>query len=272
MGLRYKPMSKIGINGIGGKMGKAILNVLLERGHVLGAAFENDTYPDIGKDAGLLIARASLNVKINSINKNDLKSADGIIDFTSPRATLKLLDLVKELKKPIVIGTTGFTDEEKKKIQEASEIVPVLFSPNMSLGVNLLFKLTEMATKVLAADFDIEVFEAHHRMKVDAPSGTAKKLLEIIKSAVPVLNKSPLVYDRSTKTEKRTDKEIGVQVMRGGDIVGEHTVYFAGIGERIELTHRATSRDTFARGAVAALEFLLSKKPGLYDMNDVLGL
>jgi 4-hydroxy-tetrahydrodipicolinate reductase len=265
-------MLKIGINGIGGRMGKAILSVLLEKGHLLGAAFENDTYPDMGKDAGSLIAKASLNVKINQINKHDMKSVDGIIDFTSPKATLELLEIAKEIKMPIVIGTTGFTDDEKKKIQEAAEVTPVLFSPNMSLGINLLFKLTDMATKVLANDFDIEVFEAHHKLKVDAPSGTAKKLLEVIKSAIPALNNSPLVYDRSTKTEKRTDKEIGVQVMRGGDIVGEHTIYFAGIGERLELTHRASSRDTFARGAVVAMEFLATRKPGLYDMNDVLGL
>jgi 4-hydroxy-tetrahydrodipicolinate reductase len=263
-------MLKIGINGIGGKMGKTILNILLEKGHSLAAAFENDTYPDVGKDAGICVSK-NLGIIINLINKNDLNSADGIIDFSSPKATLKLLEVIKEIKKPIVIGTTGFTEEEKKQIQKTSEHAPVLFSPNMSLGVNLLFKLTEIAAKVLANDFDIEVFEAHHRFKVDAPSGTAKKLLEVIKS-VSSLEKSPLVYDRSLKNEKRSSREIGVQVMRGGDIVGEHTVYFAGIGERVELTHRASSRETFARGAVTAMEFLASANPGLYDMNDVLGL
>ncbi len=265
-------MLKIGVNGIGGKMGKAVLNVLLEKGHSLNAAFETDSYPDIGRDAGSLAIKGNHNVKINTINKNDLKSVDGIIDFSSPKATLKLLDIIKEIKKPIVIGTTGFTDQEKKKIQDASDYAPVLFSPNMSLGINLLFKLTETTAKVLGNNFDIEVFEAHHRLKVDAPSGTAKKLLDIIRTAVSSLNKAPLIYDRSIKNEKRTDKEIGIQVMRGGDIVGEHTVYFAGIGERLELTHRASSRETFARGAVAALEFLVSRDAGLYDMNDVLGL
>jgi 4-hydroxy-tetrahydrodipicolinate reductase len=265
-------MLKIGINGIGGRMGKIVLNVLLEKGHSLAAAFEIESYPDIGKDAGSLTIKGNLNVKINSINKNDLKSADGIIDFSTPRAALKLLEIIKEIKKPVVICTTGFTDDEKKKIAETSGLAPVLFSPNMSLGVNLLFKLTEMAAKVLGKDFDIEVFEAHHRQKIDAPSGTAKKLLEIIKSTVSSLNKAPLVYDRSVKKDKRSNEEIGVQVLRGGDILGEHTVYFAGTGERLELTHRLSSRETLARGAVAALEFLVSQKPGLYDMNDVLGI
>jgi len=265
-------MLKIGICGIGGKMGKTILEVLLSRGHSLGAAFEIEAYPGFGSDAGIASARGDLNVAINKINKDDLRKVDGVIDFSNPKATLELLEMLNDLKKPLVIGTTGFTEEDKKKIKEASKIMPVLFSPNMSLGVNLLFKLTETASKVLGNDFDIELFEAHHRFKTDAPSGTAKKLLEIIKDSVSNLQDAPLVYDRTKKNEKRTNKEIGVQVMRGGDIVGEHTVYFAGTGERLELTHKASSRETFARGAVAALEFLSSKGPGLYDMNDVLGL
>ena len=266
-------MLKIGICGIGGKMGKTIFNILIEKGHKLEAAFENDTYPDLGIDAGRLINGNNFNVKINIINKKDLEALDGVIDFSNPKATLKLLGFMIETKKPIVIGTTGFADDEKKKIYDAAKYIPVLFSPNMSLGVNLLFKLTELASKVLANDFDVEVFEAHHKLKIDAPSGTAKKLLNIISSSAPSLNSAPLVYDRSINNEKRKTNEIGVQVMRGGDIVGEHTVYFAGMGERIELTHRATSRDIFARGAVTAMEFLASgKQPGLYDMNNVLGI
>jgi 4-hydroxy-tetrahydrodipicolinate reductase len=266
-------MLKVGICGIGGKMGRAVLDALLEKGYTLGAAFEMETYPNLGTDAGSLAMKGDLNIKINPINKNDLLKIDGVIDFSNPKASLKLLDLMKDIKKPVVIGTTGFSDEEKTKIKEASSNIPVVFSPNMSLGVNLLFKLTEMASKVLGNDFDIEVFEAHHKFKLDAPSGTAKKLLDVIKSTVSKLGNAQLVYDRTKKNEPRGNKEIGVQVLRGGDIVGEHTVYFAGIGERVELTHRATSRETFARGAMKALEFLTSgKKPGLYDMNDVLGL
>ncbi|MBN2403275.1 MAG: 4-hydroxy-tetrahydrodipicolinate reductase [Spirochaetes bacterium] len=266
-------MLKIGVCGIGGKMGRAVLNALMDRGHSLGAAFETESYPHLGKDAGSLAMKGDLRVKINPINNDDLAGIDGVIDFSNPKASLKLLDIMKDIKKPFVIGTTGFTDEEKKKISDASKFLPVLFSPNMSLGVNLLFKLTELASKVLANDFDIEVFEAHHKLKLDAPSGTAKKLLDIIQNTSSKLNNAPLVYDRTEKNEQRSSKEIGVQVLRGGDIVGEHTVYFVGMGERIELTHKATSRDIFARGALTAMEFLASGKgPGLYDMNDVLGL
>lgn len=253
-------------------MGRAILELLLSKGHTLGAAFETDGYPALGTDAGSLINRGSLGVAIKAMNSDDIRRVDCIIDFSNTKATLKLIYLLKEAKKPVVIGTTGFTDDEKKKIKEAAKDIPVLMSPNMSLGINLLFKLTETAARVLGKDFDIEVFEAHHKQKIDAPSGTAKKLLDIIKDTVSHLNDAPLVYDRSVKNEKRSNKEIGVQVLRGGDIVGEHTVYFVGMGERIELTHRATSREILARGAVSAFEFLASKKPGLYDMNDVLEL
>ena len=265
-------MLKIGICGIGGKMGKAVLGVLLERGHSLKAAFERDSYMYIGSDAGEVAQKGNLHVTINPINKKDLRSLDGVIDFSNPEATLRLIEALKEVKKPVVIGTTGLADKDKEKILDASKIIPVVFSPNMSLGVNLLFKLTEIASKILGNDFDIEVFEAHHKLKLDAPSGTAKKLLDTIKRSVPKLNDAPLIYDRSQKNEKRSNKEIGVQVLRGGDIVGEHTVFFAGAGERIELTHRATSREIFARGAVIAMEFLANRDPGLYDMNDVLGL
>jgi 4-hydroxy-tetrahydrodipicolinate reductase len=266
-------MLKVGVCGIGGKMGMAVLHALMGKGHSLVAAFETESYPNLGKDAGSLVMKSNLNVTIKQINKDDLLHVDGVIDFSNPKASLKLLDIMRDIKKPIVIGTTGFSEEEKKKINDASAKIPVLFSPNMSLGVNLLFKLTELASKVLANDFDVEVFEAHHKLKLDAPSGTAKKLLEIIKNTSSKLENAPLVYDRSKKNEQRSSKEIGVQVLRGGDIAGEHTVYFVGMGERVELTHKASSREIFARGAVTALEFLTSgKQPGLYDMNNVLGL
>ncbi|MBN2038694.1 MAG: 4-hydroxy-tetrahydrodipicolinate reductase [Spirochaetes bacterium] len=265
-------MIKGGICGLGGRMGQAILRLLLEKGHSLGAAFEDESHPYLGKDAGSVISGKDLSVSINTINKDDLSNVDGVIDFSNTKAGLQLLDLMVEVKKPLVTGTTGFTDEEIKKFTEASKVIPLILSPNMSLGVNLLFKMTEIASKVLAGDFDVELFEAHHRQKLDAPSGTAKKLLDIIKENGPGLKDAPLVYDRSIKKEKRTDKEIGVQVLRGGDIVGEHTVFFTGTGERIELTHKASNRDIFARGAVLALEFLVNKEPGFYNMFDVLGI
>jgi 4-hydroxy-tetrahydrodipicolinate reductase len=265
-------MIKAGICGISGRMGRTVLNMLLEKGHSIGAAFEKESDPNIGKDAGSVYFRENLNVKINPINENDITNTDGIIDFSTPKATFKLIDMMKELKKPLVCGTTGFADDEMKKIKDASEKMPLLLSPNMSMGINLLFKLTEIASKVLGNDFDTEVFEVHHRFKVDAPSGTAKRLLDIIKLNVPRLKEATLIYDRSRQSKAREDNEIGIHTLRGGDIVGDHTVLFAGFGERIELTHRASSREIFARGAVLALEFLTVKKPGLYNMFDVLGL
>ncbi len=265
-------MLKIGICGAGGRMGEAILKVLLEKGHTLGAAFEVESFPHMGEDAGCMASQASLDVKINPINADDAGKVDGIIDFSNPEATMKLLDVAREKKKPLVIGTTGITEEQMKIVDETSRDIPVLISPNMSLGVNLFFKLTEIAAKILGSDFDIEIFEAHHRFKKDAPSGTAKKLLEIVQNSVPESRNTDDVYDRSKNSSMRRDDEIGMMTLRGGDIVGDHTVHFAGMGERIELTHRASSREIFARGAVLAMEFLADKGNGLYNMFDALRL
>ena len=220
----------------------------------------------------LLDSIEDLGVKIGLINREDVIKADGFIDFSAPAATLTLLELIRSERKPFVIGTTGFTHEQKKQIEDASKEVPLLFSPNMSVGVNLLFKMTEMVSSALKGDWDIEIFEAHHRFKKDAPSGTAKRLLEIAKNSVSDFNNDSTVYDRSSRIGERRDDEIGVMVMRGGDVVGEHTVFFAGMGERIELTHRAFNRNTFSRGAVLGVEFLMGKDPGLYSMFDVLGI
>ena len=266
-------MSRIGICGISGRMGRAIFRILLDRGHTVTAAFEAESSPFIGKDLSVLFhGTKDAGVPIAVMNENDLKNVDAVIDFSVPEATLSLVDLARKVKTPVVIGTTGLTQDGIKRVEEASKDMPVLLSPNMSVGVNLLFKLTEIASKALLEDYDIEVFEAHHRFKKDAPSGTAKKLLEIIKTAVPGLRDAPEISGREGIIGERKDREIGVMAMRGGDIVGEHTVYFIGMEERIELTHRAASRDTFARGAVRAMEFVIDKKPGLYTMFDVLGI
>lgn len=266
-------MSRIGICGISGRMGRVILRILLERGHTITAAFEAEASPFVGKDISILFhGKEDAGVAIAVMNENDLKNVDAVIDFSVPGATLSLIDLAKKGKIPVVIGTTGFSQDERKRIEEASKDLPVLLSPNMSVGVNLLFKLTEIASKALQEDYDVEVFEAHHRFKKDAPSGTAKKLLEIIKIAVPGLSDAHEISGREGIIGERGDREIGVMAMRGGDIVGEHTVYFIGMEERIELTHRAASRDTFARGAVRGMEFVIDKKPGLYTMFDVLGI
>jgi 4-hydroxy-tetrahydrodipicolinate reductase len=265
-------MIRAAVSGIAGRMGRAIGAELLERNHVLGAAFESADSPHIGKDASSLLGGEALNVPVRAANPADLAKVDGIIDFTFHTATMALLPLVIDARKPLVIGTTGFDEDERARIEYAAADIPVLLAPNMSLGVNVLFKLTEIASRALAEDFDIELFEAHHRFKKDAPSGTAHHLLAIIKDAVPRLADAPVNYDRSRAMAARAGDEIGVMVMRGGDIVGEHTLYFNGSGERIELTHRAQSREIFARGAVRALEYLADRGPGLYSMFDVLGI
>ena len=253
-------MLKIGICGACGRMGQATLRVLLERGHVLGAAFEAENCPHMGKDAGFLTAVGNLNIAISQINKKDAEMVDGIIDFSLPEASKKLIRIAKEAGKPLVIGTTGFTDSEKKEIEETSKHIPILMSPNMSLGVNLLFKLTEITAGILKNDFDIEIFEAHHRFKKDAPSGTAKRLLEIIKNSSPDLEKAQEKHGRIGDNEARGKNEIGIMSMRGGDIVGDHTVYFAGIGERLELTHRTSGRETLAREQLQQWSFCLKKR------------
>lgn len=262
---------KIAICGIDGRMGVAILKTILDRKHDLCGAFTHKGSPFTGKPAGFLIGSDKVASTIEPISGNAVEKCDVIIDFSAPAATMELLDLAESYQKPLVIGTTAFTDEQKNRIEEASKNIPLILSPNMSLGVNLLFKLTELASKALNSDYDVEVFEAHHRFKKDAPSGTAKRLVEIIHNNFPGLNDAVEYYGREGITGERTTREIGVHAMRGGDIVGEHTVYFAAMGERIELTHRASSRDTLARGAVLAAEFLVTRKPGSYSMFDVLG-
>jgi 4-hydroxy-tetrahydrodipicolinate reductase len=261
----------LGICGICGRMGVSILKLALGRGHVLAAAFDHDKAPQFGRDAGALLGAGDTGVTVRNINAGDAGRCDCIIDFSSPVATMRMLDAAVSMKKPLVIGTTGLSDEETGRIRKASAAVPVLFSPNMSLGVNLLFKLTEVAAGALSPDYDVEIFEAHHRLKKDAPSGTAKRLLEIVRSGMKGLGGAREVDGRSGMTGERTRNEIGVLAMRGGDIVGEHTVFFTGIGERIELTHRATDREILSKGAVAAMEFLAGKPAGLYSMYDVLG-
>ena len=261
----------IGICGICGRMGVATYGIALERGHRLAAAFDSDKSRFFGRDAGELI-HADSGIKISSLNPEDVERTDGVIDFSAPPASLALLELAKKAGKPVVIGTTGFSKQDVERIREAAGAIPVLFSPNMSLGINLLFRLTEIAASTLGPGYEVEIFEAHHRFKKDAPSGTANRIVEIVKSASKKLSSAEVVSGRSGMVGERGDSEIGVMAMRGGDIVGEHTVYFIGMGERIELTHRATSRDTLARGAVSAMEFISQKPAGLYSMYDVLGL
>jgi 4-hydroxy-tetrahydrodipicolinate reductase len=195
-----------------------------------------------------------------------------LIDFTRPEVTLKNIAYCVEYNKNIVIGTTGFSNEEKQQIQHAAESVAIVFAPNMSVGVNLCFKLLETAARVLADDVDIEVIEAHHRHKVDAPSGTALRMGEVIAEALGRKLDDCAVYGREGVTGERDRKTIGFETIRAGDIVGDHTVLFADVGERVEITHKASSRMTFANGAIRAALWLEDKNNGLYDMQDVLDL
>jgi len=261
----------IGICGIGGRMGTAILRIMTERGHNLCAAFDADGSPMINKNTKELVNSPQADCVVSVINKDALQGVDGVIDFSGPAATIKLIRILAELKKPIVIGTTGFSGSDIAEIRSFSEIIPVIHSPNMSLGVNLLFKLTEIASMALSTDYDVEIFEAHHRFKKDAPSGTAKRLLEIVKENMKGLSGAADINGREGITGERTNNEIGMHAMRGGNIIGEHTVFYNGPDDRIELTHRAASRDVFARGAVSAMEYLYNRAPGFYTMYDVLG-
>lgn len=262
---------KLAICGASGRMGIAIMNAALEKGHKITAAFDGPGSPFLGRDISELVRHEPSDVEIAEISSDALKKADLVIDFSSPRGTEALLEKAASLNKPVVTGTTGFSDDEKQIITDYSEKIPVLLSYNMSVGVNILFKLTELASRALR-DFDVEIFEAHHKNKVDAPSGTAVKLLEIIKENSDKLKKADEKHGRKGIIGERTENEIGVHSLRGGGIVGEHTVFFAGDGERVELTHRAADRSIFARGAVLAAEFLSDKPAGLYSMFDVLGL
>ena len=261
----------IGICGIGGRMGNAILRIMIERGHKLHCAFDAEGSNLINRNAKELVNNPLADCIITKINADALKGVDGVIDFSGPSATMKLIEILSDLKKPVVIGTTGFSDGDVAAIRASSEKIPVIHSPNMSLGVNLLFKLTEIASMALTTDYDVEIFEAHHRFKKDAPSGTARRLLEIVKENMQGLSGAADINGREGITGERTNNEIGMHAMRGGNIIGEHTVFYTGLDDRIELTHRAASRDVFARGAVSAMEYLNKKSPGLYTMYDVLG-
>jgi 4-hydroxy-tetrahydrodipicolinate reductase len=261
------------ITGGMGKMGREIaLCVLDDKEFRLAGCVENASHPALGKDYGTCIGRDPLGIPISASLLDLPVESSVVIDFSSPQATKAFLENVCKRKSRIVIGTTGIDPEGRDAIENASKTIPVVFSPNMSLGVNLLFVLTELAAKRLCGSFDIEIVEAHHRFKKDSPSGTAVRLGEIAASAMGLEYKDAIRNGRAGMVGARSNREIGMHSVRGGDIVGDHTVLFAGRGERLELRHVANSRSTLARGAVAAAKWLAPQKPGLYTMRDVLGL
>jgi 4-hydroxy-tetrahydrodipicolinate reductase len=262
------------INGALGKMGIEIATIVLaDESLRLCGAIERADHSQIGADYGACIGKGSNGIKVAS--SLDAIAAKGgvLIDFSSPQSTMKIVPPAVTANLRMVIGTTGLSGAENVLLKKASESVAVLASPNMSLGVNLLFSLTEMVSARLKDDFDIEIIEAHHRFKKDSPSGTAKRLGEIAAKAWELPYEKAIRNGRvGMASSDRPRNEIGMHAVRGGDIVGDHTVLFAGIGERVELRHMAHSRSTFARGAVAAAKWIASQKAGMYSMRDVLGL
>jgi 4-hydroxy-tetrahydrodipicolinate reductase len=237
----------------------------------LSGALDIASSPAIGKDAGSLSGQPT-GVLITADLRAGLADSQVLIDFTRPEGTLEHLKVCRELGVALVIGTTGFTEAQKAVIAEASKDIAIMMAPNMSVGVNVTLKLLEMAAKALSTGYDIEIIEAHHRHKVDAPSGTALKMGEVIADALGRDLKDCAVYAREGVTGERDPSSIGFATIRGGDIVGDHTVLFAGTGERIEISHKSSSRATYAQGSLRAVRFLAGQKAGLFDMFDVLGL
>ncbi len=257
-------MSKILVCGVSGRMGSRIASLIQERKDLELLPIDHESSALISKTLRGALVRAEI--------KDYIQQAQVIIDFTTPAATIQFLKSAINFKTPMVIGTTGLSEAERNQILEASQKIPIVLSSNMSMGVNVMWKLIADAAKALGSDYDIEVLEMHHRHKKDAPSGTAMTTAEVLAEASGRNLAKDAIYARHGIMGERKTNEIGIQTLRGGDVVGDHTVYFAGIGERLEITHRATSRDTFAQGALRAAEWLIGKTPGLYDMQDVLGL
>jgi len=266
--------TRVAINGAGGRMGRTLLSVLPEFDALkLGAAFERQQSPMIGEDAGVLGGWDNKSqVAVAADIAARAESFDLLVDFTTPESTLAALEQCKKSDKAMVIGTTGCTPEQRAQIEAAGKEIPLVFAPNFSVGVNLSLKLLEVAAKVLGDSVDVEVIGAHHRHKVDSPSGTALAMGEAVAKALNRDHDKHAAYSREGRHGERPREQIGYSTIHAGDIVGEHTVMFAGEGERLEITHKATDRAIFARGALRAAQWLAGKPVGLYDMQDVLEL
>ncbi|MBF7688081.1 4-hydroxy-tetrahydrodipicolinate reductase [Acinetobacter rathckeae] len=265
-------LPRIGVLGAGGRMGRILIQAVQQAGCVLAAAVERPESSLIGADAGELAGIGSLGVKVSGDLAAVLPQLDVVIDFTAPAATEQHLKLCREAGVAMVIGTTGFSDQQKQLLRETAQHIPVVYAANYSVGVNVSIKLLELAAKVFADTVDIEVIEAHHRHKVDAPSGTALMMGEAIADTLGRDLKQVAVYGREGYTGPRDRQTIGFETIRGGDIVGEHTVMFIGEGERVEVTHKATNRMNFASGAVRAAAWVVGRDAKQYDMKDVLDL
>lgn len=263
---------QIAIAGASGRMGQTLIETILNREDmVLSGALDISGSPALGRDAGRFMGKQS-GVKITDNLAQGLTNAEFLIDFTRPDGTLQHLEACLARRINMIIGTTGFDTAGKERISDAAKEIGIVFAPNMSIGVNTVFKLLDIAARILNQGFDIEIIEMHHRHKVDAPSGTALGMGQVIANALGRNLEECAVYDRQGITGERDPTTIGFATLRGGDVVGDHTVIFSGIGERIEITHKSSSRLTYANGALRAVSFLRDKKQGLFDMQDVLGL
>ncbi|WP_372626861.1 4-hydroxy-tetrahydrodipicolinate reductase [Arsukibacterium sp.] len=265
-------MPAIGILGANGRMGRALITVAKEQQLNLAAATVRAGSSLIGVDAGELAGCGKLGLALSETGENSINSADIWVDFTMPAAMLAHLELAVAAKKAMIIGVTGLTDSQYAAVQRASTHIPIVWAPNMSVGVNLLLHLVQTAARVMGQTADIEIIEAHHRYKKDAPSGTAMAIGASIAKTLGRDLSDVAVYGREGITGERAQQTIGFATVRGGDIIGDHTALFADLGERLEISHKASSRNTFAQGALRAALWLQNKQPGLYSMQQVLGL
>lgn len=262
---------RIAVAGAGGKMGRRILSLAARDPQwQIAGALEQKGADVLGMDVGPLVGRDPLGVRVTSEIEEALRPAQVLIDFSSPGAAGDHLRGALKLRKGLVLGTTGLSEKTKRALRQAARQIPILQSPNMSTGVNLLFELVTQAAEILKEDFDIEISEVHHRMKKDAPSGTALELARLIAEVNGWDPKQAFLYGRKGETGQRKKGTLAIHAVRGGDVVGEHTVSFLGEGEVLELVHRATSRDAFARGALRAAKFLARQRRGIYNMRNIL--
>lgn len=263
---------RVAVAGASGRMGRMLIDAITASGDcVLAGALDLPGSPGIGADAAAFLGRTS-GVAITADVREGLQNADVLIDFTRPEGTLAHAAVCAELGVRMVVGTTGFSEAQKAELDAAARKIGIVFAPNMSVGVNVTLKLLQMAAKALATGYDIEIIEAHHKHKVDAPSGTALKMGEVIAEAQGTRLADRAVYERYGHTGERKEGSIGFATVRGGDIVGDHTVLFAGVGERVEITHKSSSRAGYAQGSLRAVRFLAGQGAGMFDMFDVLGL
>jgi len=266
-------MTRVVVTGAAGRMGTQIVRLVrATEGMALAGAVERAGAGGVGEDVGTLAGIGPVDVRVQDDLGKALAGADVVVDFTSHEASARHAELCAEKGVALVVGSTGFTPDAKARVAAAARRIPVVLSPNMSVGVNVLFELVRQAAKVLGDAYDVEVVELHHKKKRDAPSGTAVRLGEVAAEALGRDPKDAFAFARHGIMGERPPWQIGLQTLRGGDVVGEHTVYFCGEGERLELTHRATSREQFARGAIRAAQWVAGRPAGLYDMADVLGL